>query len=83
MLGGFEELHAFDIKFNNKILNAIIPNKLRLGDGMDLVGYGTGRKLALDAGAGIGRITEHLLLPAGFEKACTHDLHRRMLSLEL
>ncbi|KJH52255.1 hypothetical protein DICVIV_01583 [Dictyocaulus viviparus] len=52
MLGGFASLHAPDIRCSKKFINQLRTKKLLVH---------TGR--VADCGAGIGRVTRHLLLP--------------------
>ncbi|XP_076352072.1 N-terminal methyltransferase [Tachypleus tridentatus] len=52
MLGGFSEISTVDIQASARFLNMFLQNKENP----------VGHKKALDCGAGIGRVTKHLLL---------------------
>uniref|UniRef100_A0A224YGV7 Alpha N-terminal protein methyltransferase 1 n=1 Tax=Rhipicephalus zambeziensis TaxID=60191 RepID=A0A224YGV7_9ACAR len=53
MLGGYSEISSIDIHSSNRLLKQFHEDKAAP----------LGRQRALDCGAGIGRITKHLLLP--------------------
>eukprot|EP00042_Codosiga_hollandica_P027631 m.138777 g.138777 ORF g.138777 m.138777 type:complete len:227 (+) comp52543_c0_seq2:71-751(+) len=65
MLGGFAHVHDMDTRASEKFVDRIIPKKHRLR--------------ALDCGAGIGRVTRSLLLPAGFETVDLLDVSQTFL----
>ncbi len=67
MLGGFGSLDGEDIRASTAFLDRVMPRKQRCG----------GR--ALDCGAGIGRVTKHLLIPAGFEPVDLLDINQGFL----
>lgn len=56
VLGGLSEIHEVDVKESILFLKAVT------------VAHNLGRARALDCGAGIGRLTKHVLLPLGFAK---------------
>lgn len=66
MLGGYEAVHPADIAASAAFLDDIIPRAER------------GR--ALDCGAGIGRVTSNLLVPAGFATVDLQDISGTFLS---
>lgn len=68
MLGGYAVLDAPDVAASRAFLDEAMPAKARQGSRV------------LDCGAGIGRVTKHLLLPAGFATADLLDISADFLA---
>eukprot|EP00039_Didymoeca_costata_P009475 m.125498 g.125498 ORF g.125498 m.125498 type:complete len:191 (-) comp14498_c0_seq5:1412-1984(-) len=67
MLGGLGSLDPIDCKGSMTFINMIIPVETRK------------RFRVLDVGAGIGRVTKHVLIPAGFGSVDLLDSSERFL----
>ena len=67
MLGGFGSLSDTDVVSSLSFLDSLLPRDLR------------GDRHALDVGAGIGRVTKHMLLPAGFRRVDMLEANQRFL----
>ncbi|EDQ93049.1 uncharacterized protein MONBRDRAFT_21077 [Monosiga brevicollis MX1] len=67
MLGGYGAISEVDIQGSRQLLRELTEM------------YDVERTRALDVGAGIGRITEHLLIPAGFKAVDLLDIDQRFL----
>ncbi|XP_047990985.1 N-terminal Xaa-Pro-Lys N-methyltransferase 1 [Leguminivora glycinivorella] len=69
VLGGYEHISGIDIKGSKAFLNDILSLK-----------NAPGTELALDCGAGIGRIAQYLLIPV-FDKVDLVEQEKRFLSV--
>lgn len=67
MLGGFGDLDQRDVEASRVFLDRVLPPRLRE------------QQPALDCGAGIGRVTKHLLLPAGLRPVDLLDINQQFL----
>ncbi len=68
MLGGYGFIHDVDVQGSLDFISTLFP---------DVSTVKAGR--ALDCGAGIGRITQHVLIPAGFPKVDILDVCDKFL----
>lgn len=67
MLGGLGDLSEPDVAASRTFLDSLIAPGMRVG------------RCALDVGAGIGRVTKYLLLPAGYARVDLLEANARFL----